>query len=247
MGEVQLRFLGTGDAFGSGGRLHTCFHIRSDRTEFLIDCGPSALGALKRYGQDPGRIDTILLSHLHGDHFGGIPFFVLDAHFVQRRTRPLVVAGPPGVGQRVRAAMEVLFAGSTAMELRYPLEFAELPERTAIVVGALAVTAFPVVHPSGAPSYALRVEIDGRTIAYSGDTEWTEALVDVARDAEVFVCECYRFDSTVRYHLSHRTLVRHRNHLTAHRIVLTHMSDEMLDRLADTEFECAEDGMVITI
>ena len=247
MNPLSVRFLGTGDAFGSGGRLHTAFHIESDRADFLIDCGPSVLGALKRHGVEPGRIDAILLSHLHGDHFGGVPFFILDAQFVQRRTRPLTIAGPPGVEQRMWAAMEILFPGSTEMELRFPLEFVELPERTATAVGTLTITPFPVVHPSGAPSYALRIEVDRRVIAYSGDTEWTDALVEVARDADLFVCECYLFDSTVNYHLSHHILVRHRDRLTARRILLTHMSDEMLGRLADVQFECAEDGLVIEV
>jgi ribonuclease BN (tRNA processing enzyme) len=247
MGEVLFRFLGSGDAFGSGGRLHTSFHVQSAPAHFLIDCGPSALGALKWHGADPGRIDAILLSHLHGDHFGGVPFFILDAHFVQRRTRPLAIAGPPGVEPRVRAALAVLFPGAESMELRYPLAFVELPERTPTRVGALTVTPFPVVHPSGAPSYALRVGVDGRTIAYSGDTEWTEALVEVAGDADLFVCECYLFDSTVNYHLSHHVLVRQRDRLRARRILLTHMSDEMLRRLPDVQFEWADDGLVIAV
>jgi ribonuclease BN (tRNA processing enzyme) len=60
-------------------------------------------------------LDIILLSHLHGDHFGGLPFLILDAQF-SRRTRPLVIAGPPGVEARVRDAMEVLFPGSSAVQ-----------------------------------------------------------------------------------------------------------------------------------
>src|SRR3972149_2362111 len=117
MSQVEILFLGSGDAFGSGGRFQTCFHVRAEATQFLIDCGASSLIAMKRFGVDPSSLDIILLSHLHGDHFGGLPFLILDAQF-SRRTRPLVIAGPPGVEARVRDAMEVLFPGSTRVERR---------------------------------------------------------------------------------------------------------------------------------
>jgi ribonuclease BN (tRNA processing enzyme) len=78
--EVSVQFLGSGDAFGSGGRFQTCIYVWSDATHLLIDCGASSLVAMKRFGVDPLLVDTILLSHLHGDHFGGVPFFIMDAH-----------------------------------------------------------------------------------------------------------------------------------------------------------------------
>src|SRR5207244_13298446 len=84
--------------------------------------------ALRRCGVGPEAIDTVVLSHLHGDHFGGLPFLVLDGQF-RRRTRPLTVAGPAGVEARVRAAMEVLFPGSTAVERRFVTRFVELADR----------------------------------------------------------------------------------------------------------------------
>jgi len=148
--QVEVRFLGSGNAFGSGGRFQTCIHVRSEAAQFLIDCGASSLIAMKRFGVDPSRIDLILLSHLHGDHFGGIPFFILDAQF-GRRTRPLVVAGPPGANARVRDAMEVLFPGSSQVQQRFPTEFMELVDRQEITLRSLSVTPYGVIHPSGTP------------------------------------------------------------------------------------------------
>ena len=111
MAEVRVQFLGSGDAFGGGGRFQTCILVQAGQTAFLMDCGASSLVAMKRFGVDPAGINLILVTHLHGDHFGGIPFFVLDAQF-SRRSRPLVIAGPPGIEARTRQAMEVLFPGS---------------------------------------------------------------------------------------------------------------------------------------
>src|SRR5919107_4584453 len=109
MEEVNVRFLGSGDAFGSGGRFQTCIQVRSGEAHFLIDCGASSLVAMKHFGVDPSLVDIILLTHLHGDHFGGLPFFVLDAQYVSRRKKPLIVAGPPGLEDRVNEAMEALY------------------------------------------------------------------------------------------------------------------------------------------
>ena len=97
---MRLQFLGSGDAFGSGGRFNMCMLIESGSTRFLLDCGASSLIAMKRFGVTPNSIETILITHFHADHFGGLPFFILDAQFSKRRA-PLTIAGPPGLGHRL--------------------------------------------------------------------------------------------------------------------------------------------------
>ena len=246
MSGVEVLFLGTGDAFGSGGRFQTCFAVRAEATQFLIDCGASSLIAMRRFGVDPSLLDTILLSHLHGDHFGGLPFFVLDAQF-SRRMRPLAIAGPPGVEARVRDAMEVLFPGSSSVQRKFAVEFTELAEGRETVLGPIAVTPYGVVHPSGAPSFALRVACGGRVIAYSGDTEWTETLVEAARGADIFICEAYVFEKKIKYHLDYRTLTEKRSQLGCRRLILTHMSDDMLQRLEGLGADAAEDGKRVVV
>ena len=82
------------------------------RANFLIDCGASSLPALKRLGIARDDIDLILITHFHGDHFGGLPFFLLDAQF-SRRGRPLAIAGPQGIETRLKKVMEALFEHSS--------------------------------------------------------------------------------------------------------------------------------------
>ena len=143
--------------------------------------------------------------------------------------------------------MELFFPGSLAVQRKFSVEFVELEPRALTRVGPTSVTAFPVVHPSGAPPHALRVEYGDRIIAYSGDTEWTENLVEAARGADLFVCEAYTIDRPVKFHLDYRVVEEQAERLEAKRIILTHMGREMLARSGEARFECAHDGLVITL
>ncbi len=246
MSQVQLQFLGSGDAFGSGGRLQTCLLLHGAGDPLLIDCGASSLIAMKRAGVDPSTIGWVLLSHLHVDHFGGVPFLILDGQF-SRRTRPLVVAGPPSVRTRLETAMEAFFPGSTHITRRFTADFTELQEGIPGSIGQAIVTPFAARHASGAPSYILRVEYGGKVVTYSGDTEWTDALVEAARGADLFICEAYFFDKKIKYHLDYQTLREQRERLTCQRLILTHMSQDMLGRLNEVECEYAEDGKIVVL
>jgi ribonuclease BN (tRNA processing enzyme) len=243
---VRVCFLGSGDAFGNGGRLQACLLLEAAGVRLLVDCGATSLVALKRHGIDPATIGWVLLTHLHGDHFGGLPFLVLDGQF-GRRTRPLLVAGPAGTAARLEAATEVLFPGSSRTARRFATEVVELEPRAPRRVGPAVVTAYPVDHPSGAPALALRLEVEGRVLACSGDTAWTESLVEAARGADLFVCEAYTFDRRVPYHLDHATLRGQLDRLGCRRVVLTHLGPDMLAHRDEAVVACAEDGLALEL
>ena len=243
---MRLQFLGSGDAFGSGGRFNTCFHLeRPQQGNVLVDCGASSMVAIRKWGVDPNAISTILITHLHGDHFGGLPFFLLDAHLVSRRTAPLTLAGPPGFSRRLSVLQETMFAGSSEIERRYPLEIRELAVHERAEVDGLAVTPYLMKHYSGAPSYGLRIETGGKVLAYSGDTEWVEDLVPLGRGADLFICEAYFFDKVMKYHIDYTTLARHLPEISPKRTIVTHMSAELLARRSEIALEAAEDGLVV--
>jgi ribonuclease BN (tRNA processing enzyme) len=244
---MQLRFVGCGDAFGSGGRFNTCFHVSSENVNFLIDCGASSLPALKRFGVARDEIDLVLITHFHGDHFAGLPFLLLDAQFT-RRTRPLVIAGPKGIETRLMQAMEVMFEHSSKTKQRFDLSVIALEPGETRALGAVTVTPFPVVHgESGGPFLAYRIEAEGRVIAYSADTEWTETLIPAARDADLFIAEAYYYDRILKNHLSLKTLEAHLPEIRPKRLILTHMSDDMLGRLDTPEYIAASDGMIVEL
>ncbi len=250
MASVELRVLGCGDAFGSGARFQTCFHLKSDRHSLLLDCGASSLIAMQRFGVDPGAIEAIVLSHLHGDHFGGLPFFLLHAHYVAKRRRGLAIAGPAGMASRINAALEVLFPGSATLTWRFPLQLIELTPGQICALGGLRIMPFAVDHPSGAPALGLRLRLGRRTIGYTGDTAWSEALIEIARQADLFIAECYSPRGNGKHHLDWQTLRQRAPELAARRILLSHMSASMLAELPKLDlgpFEPAQDGLTITL
>jgi len=93
----------------------------------------------------------------------------------------------------------------------------------------------------------VRVECEGKIIGYSGDTEWADALVEAARGTDLFICEAYFFEKNIKYHLAYRTLMEHRTQLGCRRLILTHISEDMLHRLQDLDVEWAEDGKCVVL
>jgi ribonuclease BN (tRNA processing enzyme) len=242
---VRVQFLGSGSAFSDGGRANAAIHVTAPGVSLLLDCGGSALPAIKKH-IDPATIDAIAVTHLHGDHFGGIPFLVIEQHFTGRK-KPLVAGGPPSLEQRIRAEEQALypdFFGPTT--LGFPFTTVVLGAEPTELGGA-RVTALPVRHVRLAEPHGLRVDVGGKLIAYSGDARWTEHLAAVAKGADLFICEATFFEREDPSHISYRTLMAHREEFQAKRIVLTHLGAETLAHLTDLELEHAVDGAVIEI
>jgi len=248
--SMRLTIVGSGDAFGSGGRFNTCFQVESATATLLIDCGASSPVALRTSGIDPNQLDGVVLSHLHGDHFGGLPFLLLDAQYMSRRQRPFLVAGPPGTRARLAATLEVLFPGLLNTKWRFAWEVIEIdPGQQHDILGYRVLTA-EVLHPSGAPSTALRLSDGNTSLAYSGDTEWTDALLPIADGAELMIIECSGYAGRIPGHLTWEILKPRLPDLRARRIMITHMNPVVLahlDEIRAAGLLIAEDGCVVSV
>lgn len=242
---TRVRFIGSGDSFGTGGRFQTCILVDGSASRFLIDCGATSLVALKRANVDPGSIDAVLLTHFHGDHCGGVPYLILDGQF-SKRERPLVIAGPPGVRERMSEIFEAALPTSSRTAQRFDLTYVELSER-ATRIGPLEAVGLPVAHLPETVPHGLRVRVDERTVAYTGDTDWCPALPLLADRADLFIAEAYSFEKRIPQHLSHATLLAHRDELRADRIVLTHAGTETLARREELAWMLADDATQIEL
>jgi ribonuclease BN (tRNA processing enzyme) len=239
---VKVHILGCGDAFGNGGRNQSSYLVEASDRLFLLDCGPTSLLAMKRAGFDPSRLDVIFLSHLHGDHFGGLPFFFISYLYESPRDRPLSVAGPPGTLERVNELHGLMYGGDLP-----PIRFHILqPDKSELIVG-IQVLPFRVPHQLNAISLGLKISYAGKQILFSGDSAWTDLFLSHARDVDLFLCECSFYDQASPNHLSYKTLQENRSRLECKQLVLTHLGAEMLKRREQLEVICAEDGMTIEI
>jgi ribonuclease BN (tRNA processing enzyme) len=245
--KATVRFVGSGDAFGSGGRFQTCILVDAAGTRFAIDFGTSSLIALAQQGIAHNSIDTVLLTHLHGDHCGGVPFMLMDAMLGARRDRPLTIAGPPDTRAHLEAIREALFPGSSVMVPRFPLEYVEMTVGRPYIVGKVRVTPFAAKHTAETNPTSLRVTVGDAVIAYTGDTEWTDELARMGAGADLVIAECYAFAKPVKWHLNYPTLVEHVNDFDAKRVIITHMSREMLAHVDGLPLDAAHDGMVVEL
>jgi len=238
-----IRFLGTGTPLGLHGLHQSCVLVETHDRKLLIDCGMTALVSLGRIGMHPAELDAVIISHLHGDHFGGLPLLLLDAT-LRGRVRPLTVAGPAATRERVARALD--FFGWTSARLD-AATFVPLTPGVTASVAASAVTVIEVTHnPATAPT-GLRLATDGVTIGYSGDAGWSDALVEIARGVDLFICGVWSFDTPDASFLDLATLVQNRHRLDCRRLILTHLGPSMLEHLSEVPLEVARDGLTIQL
>ncbi len=245
--QIKLKIIGCGDAFASGGRFNTCFYLHNDKEHLLVDCGASSLVALKKEAVPLFKINSIVLSHLHGDHYGGIPFFILDAIHLQKRTETLNIIGPEGTEQKTKALTALLYPGTDLDALEFKVEFLEYETYEKLKVGNFEVQAFPVIHSEESQPHGLRIAMKQKIFAYSGDTEWTETLLDIAQDADIFICECNFFGFKGPNHLDYQTLYDQKGRFTCKKILLNHLGAEMLENLNELELDYAFDGQELSV
>jgi ribonuclease BN (tRNA processing enzyme) len=245
---MKITVIGSGDAFGSGGRFNSCLHVEAGAERLLLDCGATSLVALNQAGIDRNSLSTLLFTHFHGDHFGGLPAFLLEAQFVLRRSAPLTIAGPKGIEERARQAIELDFPGATGNAWRFAIRYVEITPEAPAALAGIAIETFPMVHDQRAgPCQGYRLSHGGKVFAFSGDSAWTPALVPLAAGADALLIECYTWDKVLANHLDYGTLAAHRAELGARRIILTHMGPSMLAHREPLPEERAHDGLVIAL
>ena len=243
---LRLSVLGSGDAFNSGGALHSCYVLEHAAGNLLLECGPSVLAGMKKQGHASDAPDALLISHLHGDHFGGVPFLLLEYLFSNPRTRPLVIAGPPTVEQRVRSLYAELYRETHCRQVNFALEWVELVPGAKRRLAGFDVTVFQVPHSAEPISLGYRIESPDGVVVFSGDSAWTEEFVSQTRDSDLFLCECCSMTPVTPVHTSYAEILANRARLGCRRLVLTHLGADVRD--ADgLDVERAHDGMVIEV
>ena len=243
---MKLHILGCGDAFGSGGRNQSGYLVETNDGSFLLDCGPTTLLAMKRAGLAPQQLNAIFLSHLHGDHFGGIPFFLLEFLYQKPPDRPLTIAGPPGTQDRVWQLFSIMYGGGNLGEREW-LRFQVLRPEMCKSIDGVDVLPFRVPHQKEDISLGLKITYQGKRILFSGDSAWTDSFIEHARGADLFLCECSFFNEQPGMHVNYQVLKSRLPYLECKRLVLTHLGEDMLARVRELAATAAQDGLVLEV
>jgi ribonuclease BN (tRNA processing enzyme) len=193
--------------------------VEHDGYRILLDLGSGAFGALQRH-VDPARVDAVVLSHLHPDHFVDLcPYVVYRLHGPAGRLPAIPVLGPPGTHDRVALAHDPTNRGG----LRGVFSFAAVTpgERE---LGPFRLRFARVDHP--VETHAVRLEAGGRSLTYSGDTARCDALVELATDSDVLLCEASWPDGgqyPPGLHMSGREAGEHAAKAGVGRLLVTHV------------------------
>ena len=249
--SIKLTVLGSGDAFNSAGRAHSCYWIDDVGGAFTVDFGPTALMQCKRLGKDPKELDAIFLTHLHGDHIGGLAVLLIELQYRAMRTRPLTIGGPPGTFARLDLLMRGAYPDVWGRGLRFPLRSITWDIGGTVEVLGRRVRAELAEHDREGFACSLRVETDGKILAFSGDTGWHEGLVGLVAGAEVFICECTEEVTAYASHLGFDKLSEVRSRLDVRRVIATHFGEAARlcceERGPAAGIETADDGLVLEI
>jgi ribonuclease BN (tRNA processing enzyme) len=241
----EALFIGTSDAFSAGGRRQSATLLRVSQGAVLIDCGATTLTGLHELEIDRNEIDAILVSHFHGDHFGGIPHLLLAALYEDERKHPMLIAGPAGIEKRVRLLAQAMGHAMEDRKWSFSVLFEEVPPGREVDFGPVHVSSFETRHQPDSNPHGMVLQAGKQRIAYSGDTGWFDELPARVAGADLFICECTYHSFDFEYHLNHAALLERRDLFDCGRMVITHLGTEMTDRRGQLAFETADDGLSI--
>ncbi len=255
--SARLTVIGSGTLVPSPNRGCPCHLVESGGFALLLDVGPGAVHGLARQGKPWWRIGHVVLTHYHTDHLGDLPhlLFALKWGAPAARTRPLRVVGPPGLRLRVEALRAA--HGNFMVDPGFPVAYEEVDRRATWTAGRGSVRLRFRPTPHTEQSVAVRVELNGGAVGYTGDTGPEPSLGAFFAQTNVLVSECAFADPPpARNHLSPRSVAAIARRAQPDTLVLTHVyppldaaSVPALVRAAGYEGRvvCAHDGQHFSI
>jgi ribonuclease BN (tRNA processing enzyme) len=245
---VTLTILGTGDAFASGGRAQAGYLLETGGKRILLEAGPGVLTEMKRGGIEADSLDVIIISHLHGDHFSGLPFLFLEYMWERPRKRPVIIAGPKNLEKRTGILMRTMFSRFNLEVLQRQVKWVVLEPGKTVKLAGLKLSTIRSPHTKPDISLSIKIAVNGKTFVFSGDTGWNEKLVDFSAGANLLLCECTYFESDhLRFHINYPELRRNLDRFNVQRMILTHIGRETINHTREIDIEMAFDGQKLKI
>ena len=228
---VKLTFLGTGNAFGIGGRRQSSYLIEGSHT-LLLDCGPSTIPALRGKNKSFLDIDAILLSHLHPDHYLGIPQLIIENYYVLKREKPVPVYGPVGTKAKINEVASVLYAPEVAYHVNEILIFHEFGINEQREIPGGTVSTFEADHSDCARMQL--IQMDDKKIGYTGDSAFFPDSLYKLLKSDILITEASSSGYSIPHHSTLEELLSIENPDNIP-IYLTHVGQTILDKANDIQ------------
>jgi ribonuclease BN (tRNA processing enzyme) len=186
---VILTALGTGTASPEGDRACSGYHLETGGLRLLLDCGPGVVHSMARLGVDWRRVTHLVLTHFHNDHIGDVPmlFFAWKHGMRPARSEPLTVVGPAGTGKLLERMADVF--GGHMRDFDFDVTIDEVEPGAERRLGDV-VRLRTAKTPHTEESLAYRIEADGRSFCYTGDTGMSRDLASFAQSVDALLIEC---------------------------------------------------------
>jgi ribonuclease BN (tRNA processing enzyme) len=188
---VEIVVLGCGEAFDES-LPNTSLLVRAGDAKFLLDCGYSVAPRIWRNEPDPSALDVIYISHSHADHYFGLPGF-LGWMWDEGRTKPLVIVAQEQVLESIRQAMELAYRNLRS-RFQFPIDFRAVSAADELKIRGVTLRFAPTAHSS--PNLAVRMEMNGKSLCYSGDGDLTAESTELYRGTDVLFHEAFAFEPT---------------------------------------------------
>jgi ribonuclease BN (tRNA processing enzyme) len=253
---MDLLVLGSSDAFNGAGRCHAAYALKDgDAPSIVVDFGATTLYALHRAGLRGTDVAGVVITHLHGDHYGGLPFLLLDGMYHDVRSTPLSIVGAVGLEHRLGVLFEALYTDVAHRERPFATTFDELHPQDVKDLLGYRIEAFAALHmdPPDVPLCLRITGPSGKVVAFSGDTEVCDGFRDASRGADLLVAECSCLTPPCGRHITWQDWQDAFPKMKAKRILLTHLGQPVRDRvdelakLAPSHVSFADDGMQLTV
>jgi ribonuclease BN (tRNA processing enzyme) len=242
---MKLTVLGSGTVVPNGARNSSGYFVELPDASVMMDCGAGTVHSLARYGLPWEQMTHLFVSHFHVDHAGELAalFLAFRHGTTTARGRPFTIVGPRGL-DRVMDGLELAF-GSNVFKTEFPFSLRMVDSGEHVELGNDS-TLSVIKTPHTPESLAVRIESRGKTLCYTGDTAYDEALEGFFRGADVLVSECsFREPREGVPHLSIKEVARLASRAGASKLIATHFYFDVDEAALKTELNAGYTGEVI--
>jgi ribonuclease BN (tRNA processing enzyme) len=241
---LELLFLGTGNAFAMGGRRQSCYLIQTENTKILLDAGPCLLQAIRENNIEPKEIDYIILSHLHPDHIGGLPYFLLDDKWITKREKPVIIYAPKSGRDAIFNIVSLFYSKEECEHFNNVFEFRSFEIGDQIELDEFKIEGLEAIH-SAEPKMMI-IDIKGYTIGYSGDTAFHKQSYDKLLNCDIMIHEVSSWNLNIPNHVNFQELLEN-TPSNANPIYVSHIDNSVLSNKNQIKlpFILANDNMKV--